>query len=44
MLFNYIKITFRAIRKAPVYGFLNITGLRLASPALPYLFMGGRRT
>ena len=39
MLFNYIKTTFRAIWKAPVYGILNITGLALGIACAALIFL-----
>jgi len=39
MLLHYIKTTFRATRKAPVYAFLNITGLALGITCAALIFL-----
>ena len=39
MLLNYLKTTFRAIRKAPIYGLLNIAGLALGIACAALIFL-----
>ena len=39
MLLHYVKTTFRATRKAPVYALLNITGLALGITCAALIFL-----